>query len=283
MIAELKRVYRALGFPDAREGTVRYRLDQAIRSVVCSRRSRVGSRDVKDSGWYRHHLRELYKGFRIDPRDIVLDAGCSDGYMAQFCAEFCDHVIVADIDPVKVASVEKQLKWWPVRTVTALVSDANPLPLDDETATKIISCQVIEHVDDPAQFLDELVRVGKPGARYLLSVPDPAAEYVQKRIAPEAAFQKPNHVRIIRRDEFAELVTGAGLIIESRAFYGFFSAMYYSLLWPCNVDYDVPHHPVLDAWCATWNGLLDLPRGREAKEALDAVMPKDQLIIARKP
>jgi len=305
MIAELKKVYRALGFLEAREGTVRYRLDQAARSVVRSWRSRTGNhvlsqpsdcmaprvfdpsllglRDIHESGWYRHNLREVYKGFRIDPCDTVLDVGCGDGGMVHFCANFCDHVIVADIDPVKVASAEKRLRRQPVRTVTALVSDAHPLPLDDETATKVISTEVIEHVDDPAQFLRELVRVGKPGAQYLLSVPDAAAEYVQKRIAPEASFQKPNHIRILQRQEFAELVSNAGLIIESQVFYGFFWAMFYSLFWPCNTDYDAPRHPVLDSWCATWKGLLDLPQGQIVKEALDAVMPKSQVIIARKP
>ncbi len=225
----------------------------------------LGSRDIKESGWFRDDLREVYKGFYIDSRDTVLDVGCGDGGMAQFCANFCDRVIVADIDPAKVAAAENRLRRQPVRTVTALVSDANPLPLDDETATKVISTQVIEHVNDPVQFLGELVRVGKPGAKYLLSVPDPAAEYVQKRIAPAASFQKPNHIRIIGRDEFAELVTGAGLAIESRVFYGFFWAMYHALIWSCNVDFDAPCHPVLDAWCATWNGLLDLPQGAKPR------------------
>ena len=56
------------------------------------------------------------------------------------------------------------------------------------------------------------------------------------------------------------------MAIESRVFYGFFWAMYNALIWSCNVDFNAPCHPVLDAWCTTWNGLLDLPKGREAKE-----------------
>ncbi|WP_215199644.1 methyltransferase domain-containing protein, partial [Escherichia coli] len=41
-----------------------------------------------------------------------------------------------------------------------LVSDCDPLPLADATATRVVSTEVIEHVDDPRQFLAELVRVG---------------------------------------------------------------------------------------------------------------------------
>jgi SAM-dependent methyltransferase len=305
MIAEMKRVYRALGFIGAPQGTLRYRVDQAARSAARAWQSRtrnrtlsrstasaptmafdprdLGSRDMKDSGWFRRDLREICPGFRIDPRDVVIDVGCGEGGMAQFCANFCDHVIIADVNPTRVATAEKRLKNQPARTVTALVTDANPLPVESETATKVISCQVMEHVDDPVQFLGELVRVGKPGATYFLSVPDPAAEYVQKRVAPDSSFQKPNHIRILERDAFERLVSGAGLVVHSHLYYGFFWAMYHALVWPCNVDFDAPCHPVLDAWCAVWNGLLDLPRGRETKEALEAVMPKDQVIIARKP
>ncbi len=123
--------------------------------------------------------------------------------------------------------------------------------------------------------------MGKHGARYLLSVPDPAAESVQKRLAPEAAFRKPNHIRVIERDEFAQLVTGAGLVVEMRASYGFFWAMYHALFWPCHVDFEAPHHRLLDNWCATWNALLDLPQGKDVMNALEAVMPKSQIIIAQ--
>lgn len=52
----------------------------------------------------------------------------------------------------------------------------------------------------------ELVRVGQPGAQYLLTVPDPVAETVQKNLAPDSYFQKPNHIRIFQRDEFEQLV-----------------------------------------------------------------------------
>ena len=307
MITTLRKAYRVFGFSGAPEGTLRYRLNSLARRCVGSQRlngqtkglvansvtierptwvtdhRRLGMRDATTAGWFCNDTRELCPGYRIDPADIVIDVGCGGAGNARFCASICDQIIVADIDPERVAAAERTVRKEPVRSVTAVVTDANPLPIDDETATKVISTEVIEHVDDPVQFLSELVRVGKHGSQYLLSVPDPVAEGVQKRIAPDSSFRKPNHIRIIGRDEFTQLVTGAGLVVESRASYGFFWAMYHSLFWPCHVDFETPQHPLLDNWCATWNALLDLPQGRDIMKALDAAMPKSQVIIARKP
>jgi len=243
----------------------------------------IGLRDAVLSGWFQDATGELFQGFPVEPTDTVLDVGCGDGGHACFCARIGARLILVDADSAKVATAKARVVTQARQPVVAIVSDANPLPLDNASATKVIAAEVLEHVDDPRQFLDELVRVGMPGARYLLTVPDPIAEEVQTHLAPPAAFQKPNHIRIIQRDEFAELVNGSGLVVEQRAFYGFFWAMHHTLLWPCGADFDTPRHPVLDNWCETWEGLLGLPQGKQVQRLLDSVMPKSQIIVARKP
>ena len=243
----------------------------------------LGLQDAVLSGWFQNETRELFEGFTIDPTDTVLDVGCGDGGHACFCARVGARLILVDANSAKVATAKARVSAQARQPVDAIVSDANPLHLDNATVTKVISTEVLEHVDDPHQFLNELVRVGKPGARYLLTVPDPVAEEIQTHLAPAAAFQKPNHIRIIQRDDFARLVSGAGLVVEKRAFYGFFWAMHLTLLWPSGADYDSPRHPVLDGWCETWQALLSLPRGKQVQQLLNAVMPKSQIIIARKP
>ena len=54
------------------------------------------------------------------------------------------------------------------------------------------------------------------------------------------------------------------------------------MFWPAGVDIAAPAHPVLDAWSRAWSAFLDTQEGREAKLALDAILPKSQLILARK-
>ena len=243
----------------------------------------VGLRDAVLSGWYQSETGELFKGLVISSDDVVVDVGCGDGGTARFCAGRGASMIVTDIDPTKVEATERSLADTPARSVRAMVSDSNPLPIEDGTASVVISTEVLEHVDDPAQFLSELARIGRSGARYLLTVPDPVAEALQKHLAHPSYFAKPNHVRIIQRDEFAELVSAAGLVIEQRSSYGFYWSLWWLMFWTTEVDFIGAPHPVFDNWARTWTALLDTPQGETVKRVLDNFMPKSQVILARKP
>ena len=157
----------------------------------------VGLRDSVASGQYNNKTGELYPGFAITPDDIVLDVGCGDGDKAHFCAQRGAAIIFVDSDPGQVAIASKRLANSRAKSLTPIVSDTNPLPLESGIATRVIASEVIEHVYDPVAFLKELFRVGKPGALYLPTVPDPVCEGMQKKLAPPIHFQKPNHVRRI--------------------------------------------------------------------------------------
>ena len=239
--------------------------------------------DAYLSGWFHRDSGELFEGFPINADDSVLDIGCGDGPFASFCAERGAEVIFADIDAEKVAAVDAMLKQSPARAVLPLVTDAKPIPLADARVNKVIAMEVLEHVEDPAQFMRELVRVAKPGALFLLTVPDPLGESVQKKLAPAAYFEHPNHIRVFQRDEFEQLIRDAGLVIEKRADYGFYWSIWWFFFWACKQDLSPPWHPLLESWTRTWNILLSTPDGPRIKQALDAAMPKSQAIIARKP
>ncbi|AIY42853.1 SAM-dependent methyltransferase [Collimonas arenae] len=243
----------------------------------------VGLRDALASGWYLQESDELYRGFVINAEDIVLDIGCGDGGNSLFCGHRGAHVIVADIDADKVEFTRQRLTETPARIVQCVVSDANPLPLESGTASKVVCMEVLEHVDDPVQFLSELVRVGQQGSHYLLSVPDPVQENLQKQVAPASHFEKPNHIRIIQRDEFEKMVTDAGLVIERHEYYGFYWSVWWLLFWVCKVDLSNPRHPLLESWAKTWEILMDSPNGEHVRSALNDFMPKSQIIVARKP
>jgi ubiquinone/menaquinone biosynthesis C-methylase UbiE len=226
----------------------------------------------------------LFEGFPITADDVVLESGCGEGEFAEFCASQGATLIVTDIDPARVARVEQRLVGTAARSVRGIVSDGDPLPLPDSTASVVICMEVLEHVDDAHRFLSELVRVGQPGARYFLTVPDPVCETVGKSVAHPSHFEKPNHIRIIQRDEFAAMVEAAGLIVEKRAANSFYWSLWWILFWACKgIDLSDPRHPILASWTKTWNLMLDTPNGPYIKKALDELMPKSQIIIARKP
>lgn len=243
----------------------------------------LGLQDAVLSGWFNQQTNELFKGFEIRADDIVLDVGCGDGGNVHFCGMRGAKIIIADIDAAKVEATRQRLSDTPAREVQCVVSDCNPLPLADGTATRVVSTEVIEHVDDPAQFLSELVRVGKPGALYLLSVPHPSSENLQKDIAAPEYFQKPNHIRVISEEQFKQMVSDAGLEVLSHDQYGFYWSLWMMLFWEAKVDFANPDHPLLNHWADTWRAVLESPRGAMIKQALDAVVAKSQVIIARKP
>jgi ubiquinone/menaquinone biosynthesis C-methylase UbiE len=241
----------------------------------------LGLRDNVADGLFNPVTGELRPGFPVTAEDVVVDVGCGGAIDSIFCAEQGAHVIYVDSNPDAVAIAGTRLAGAGARELTPIVSDANPLPLGDGTATRVIASEVLEHVDDPRQFLRELVRVGAPGALYLLAVPDPAAEELQLGLAAPVYFQKPNHVRIIGRSEFARMVTDAGLIIERRGSYGFYWAIWWVLFWICNVDIS-ESHPILNSWSKTWDALLELPNSGPVRRGLNKLLPKSQYIVARK-
>jgi ubiquinone/menaquinone biosynthesis C-methylase UbiE len=234
--------------------------------------------DSRLSGW-RPEEGFLFQNFPVGKDDVVADIGCGTGELVGQCADFGAKLIAVDIDPRNVDVVREKLKAKGA-DFEAYVSDAAPLPLPDGVATRIISTEVIEHVDDVNLFFAELVRIGKPGALYLLSVPAPETELLLKRIAAPAAFEKPNHVRIVGRKEFAEIVRNAGLIIEQRAFFGFVHSLQWLMFW---LDDEPNTELIRIAWQQLWGDILKTRNGPLLKSILDGALPKQQVILARKP
>jgi SAM-dependent methyltransferase len=244
----------------------------------------LGLHDAQLSGWYNHETNELMTDFPIGPDDTVIDVGCGDGGALRFCAEKGARVILADMDEERITRAAEWIAEKSPGRVEMHVTDANPLPLRDACVNRIICMEMLEHVDDPAVVMAELVRIGAPGARYLITVPDTVQEKMQQHLAPKSYFEKPNHIRIFERAEFDALVLNAGLVIERRSFYGFYWAMWWLLFWECNIDFaGMPRHPVLDNWARTWASVLATEGGLKVKHVFDRLMPKNQVIIARKP
>jgi len=243
-----------------------------------------GLADSVQSGWFLQETDEVLRGFRIERDDIVLDVGCGNGGATMFAANRGAHILCSDVNLGRVNElVQRILADTPSQSCRGLVCDSTPLPLPDACVTKVMILEVLEHVDDPAAVVRELYRVGKPGAQYLITVPDPVSEELQKEFAPASCFEKPNHIHIFQREEFAKLVTDAGLVIEHKHAHGFFWAFWMCLFWASEQDLAPPWHPLLTSWTQTWGILLSMPEGHRIKKVLDEFMPKTQAIIARKP
>jgi 2-polyprenyl-3-methyl-5-hydroxy-6-metoxy-1,4-benzoquinol methylase len=235
-------------------------------------------------GWFKGATGELFTNFPIHKGDVVADIGCGEGGYAGFCASQGAFVILADVDADSLARATKKVLAEPNNVgCKAYLTNSDPLPVEDESVDCIVCTEVLEHVESPERLIAELVRIGRPNAKYLLACPDPQSEAIQQRVAHPAYFEKPNHIRIIQHAEFERYVEAAGLIIESRHRYGFYWTIWWTLFWASGVTADNPGSELLDSWTETWDRLLDTRQGSELRQVLDDALPKSQMIIARKP
>ena len=120
----------------------------------------------------------------------------------------------ADTSEEKLRSVEERLRETVARDIHRLLITRTALDLPDNTMSRVIAMEVLEHIPNPAEILAELVRVAKPGALFLINVPDARGGELQRHVAPASYFAEPNHIQVLTREAFTELVGGAGLTIE---------------------------------------------------------------------
>lgn len=259
----------------------------------------AGLVDAEKSGWFQEKTNEFFKGFPVSADDVVLDVGCGKGDATIFCAKRGASVIYADIDGEEVAGVSEKLAQIDgIGETLGLVGDSDPLELADETASRVMCIEVLEHVDDPRRVMAEMVRVGRPGALYLLTVPGTQSEYIQKKFAPEWYFQKPNHIRIFSHEDFEGLVESSGLVIKSYDTTGFFWVTWMSIYWAtvaadgedtsggaavAHKKIEPPFDESLNRWAALWVKLILTPEGLAFKQEMDKLLPRNQVIIAQKP
>jgi SAM-dependent methyltransferase len=99
-------------------------------------------------------LEALAGRLNVGPGDRVLDYGCAELPYRHFFDE-------------TVEFVGADLPGNPAAEVT--IGADGTLPLPDDSVDAVLSTQVLEHVASPAVYLDECLRVLKPGGRLLLS------------------------------------------------------------------------------------------------------------------
>lgn len=252
-----------------------------------------GLTDMVRSGWCNAAAGELFPGFAVSAQDAVLDAGCGDGLAVMFCAQQGCEVTFCDVDPAKVRSLAGRLEERGFRAFHGIVGAGHRLPLRDASMSRVIATEVLEHVEDPEAMLRELVRVGRPGALYLISVPDADSERFQQPFVDDTYFRPPNHVRIVEPGMLERMAEAAGLQVQGRGQWGFYWFMWMSFYWAARHEADAstpmldriqpPYHPLLRCWSETWSRFLRLPGSDAMHEAFNRLMPKSRVIVARRP
>lgn len=245
----------------------------------------IGVRDLRASGWLNAATSELLPGVKITPNMTVVDVGCGYGAYIGFCAKLGASVTFIDRDQNKVRDLEARLKGATHSGVRGIVSDCDPIPLPDGCADVVICTEVLEHVKDPEVLTREIVRLGKPDATFVLTVPDSRGELLIKDVAHPDYFLEPNHIRIFTSEDFEDLVTRSGLEVIRHDYRGSFWAIFYLFKWvtsePGEPLFD-DVHPITKLWTRAWDQVLGHPDSEKILSAMNGALPKSQIIVARK-
>jgi ubiquinone/menaquinone biosynthesis C-methylase UbiE len=152
-----------------------------------------------DKSFVEHVARLYGKG---EPSGRALDLGCGPGQITILLAKRWPAVHWAGLDaaPAMLAQGRKDAAAAGVGTIDFQAvrvgpeGDGRRLPFEDASFDLVVCNSVLHHLADPLQSLDEMARVAKPGAAFLL-----------RDLARPAAPLYPLHVRIFGRHYEGEM------------------------------------------------------------------------------
>ena len=129
----------------------------------------------------------LVKGLR------VLDLACGEGYGSNALNEVAKSVVGVDISEECVRHAHAK---YGIRT---LVGSAEAIPLKDATLDAVVSFETIEHVPDPATFVQEISRVLTERGIAIVSTPN-------KQVYNQLSAPNPHHCSEMTPEEFTSLL-----------------------------------------------------------------------------
>ncbi|MFN8090126.1 MAG: class I SAM-dependent methyltransferase [Mycobacterium sp.] len=160
---------------------------------------------AEENYWFRRH-EVVYRALsgRCANRD-VLEAGCGEGYGADLIASVARSVVAVDYDAATVAHVRAKYP-----RVQVAEGNLASLPTPDGSVDVVVNFQVIEHLWDQLQFVEECRRVLRPGGLLLMSTPN-RITFTPGSDTP----LNPFHTRELNAAELTELLTDGGFEVSS--------------------------------------------------------------------
>ena len=111
-------------------------------------------------------FKTVYKFLKLNTKDRILDVGCGTGAFRTYYSKISNYVGI-DISKPNLAYIPKEFKHY-------LNMDATYLGFKSASFTKVICCEVLEHVEeaDRSRILKEIKRVVKPNSQVVITVPN---------------------------------------------------------------------------------------------------------------
>jgi 2-polyprenyl-3-methyl-5-hydroxy-6-metoxy-1,4-benzoquinol methylase len=174
----------------------------------------------------------------VSPGDRVLDVGCGEGRHTH-AAAMTEGVeaVGLDLDRERVAAAregfDSEVAEVAPSRPTFCTGDAVRLPFADGSFDVVVCSEVLEHLPDYREAIDELDRVLAPGGTLAVSVPRSGPERVCWALSADYHQVEGGHVRIFDPAELRRAIEGQGLAFSDREHAHAFHAPYWWLkcLW----------------------------------------------------
>ncbi len=231
---------------------------------------------------------------RLDlrPGDRVLDVGAGFGRHVYECARRGADVVALDYAEDEVVETRATLGAMVEageieldRFKGVLRGDATRLPFADASFDKVITSEVLEHIQDDVAAISEMIRVLKPGGMFAATVPAWGPEKINWMLSDEYHAPKSvgGHVRIYSKTELAAKLRTAGLDLrgDHRA-----HALHSPYWWlKCAVGPTDNDHPLVTKYrkFLEWDIVEQPTSTRIAEKVLSPVLGKSIVFYGHKP
>jgi SAM-dependent methyltransferase len=229
--------------------------------------------------------------------DLLLDMGCGAGRHAFESFRRGARVVAFDYSAAELKDVAGlfaamreagEAGTAPDSMASPTNGDALALPFPDDTFDHVIASEVLEHVSDDQQALDEVVRVLKPGGTLAATVPAWLPEQICWALSEQyhAPFVEGGHVRIFSEATLRRRMRGAGLKPGAAHHAHALHSPYWWLR--CAVGPTNDDHPLVKAYLQVllWDIAQVQPMGtltRLTERVLNPVLGKSLVVYAKKP
>ncbi len=157
-------------------------------------------------------------GLKLKAQSVVLDAGCGTGRHLRELAKNPDWKIVGiDKNEKDLFDAGQSLKdvreifGYPNNNCYVMKADINKLPFADEAFDCVICSEVLEHIPQHHDALQELLRVLKPQGDLIISVPRYFPERICWLISPAYHNEEGGHIRIYKKKHLRRMLAGHGI------------------------------------------------------------------------
>lgn len=233
-----------------------------------------------------------YEKLGLRPGDLFLDAGAGFGRHAFEAARLGARVVALDYAADEVVGTRATFGGMVDageitldRFVGVLRGDATKLPFADATFDRVVTSEVLEHIQNDVGAIGELARVLKPGGTLGVTVPSWWPEKINWMLSDEYHAPKSvgGHVRIYSLTELKAKLGSAGLDVFGSHHAHALHSPYWWL--KCAVGPRNDDHPLVAKYRSflEWD-IMNRPRSVQlAERALSPVLGKSAIVYARKP